>query len=88
MSEVQCLKELTHPNVVLLYDFFREESTKNCYLFLEFCEENLRERLDKIAKQKLNKYEELKLRINYVEQLIEGMNVLNYKGYVHRDLKF
>jgi serine/threonine protein kinase len=55
---------------------------------LEFCEENLRERLNRIEKLNLAKQKELELRINFVEQLIEGMNVLNSKGFIHRDLKF
>ena len=88
MCEVEYLKELNHKNVIMLYDYLMEEKYSFCYLFLEFCDENLRERMDRIEKQKLGRHKELQLRINFVEQLIEGMNALNYKGFIHRDLKF
>lgn len=31
---------------------------------------------------------QVKTKLNYAEQLIEGVNELNEKGFIHRDLKF
>ena len=55
MCEVESLKELKHQNVITLYDYLdeKEKESQYCYLFLEFCDENLRQRLDSIAKDKL-----------------------------------
>ena len=53
MCEVESLKELKHENVIALYDYLDEKESQYCYLFLEFCDENLRQRLDSIAKDKL-----------------------------------
>lgn len=55
---------------------------------MEFCEENLREKLDNLNNSNISRFEEIKMKISFIEQLINGMNELNEKGFIHRDLKF
>lgn len=65
------------PHIIRLYDFWSVD--KYSYIALELCEGNLRERLDKADIQE---------KISYFEQIVEGMNYLNKKNIIHRDLKF
>lgn len=48
----------------------------------------MRERLDRIKQPMVREAGQIQTKISYAEQLIEGMNELNEKGFIHRDLKF
>lgn len=65
------------PNIIRLYDFWNVD--KFSYIALELCDGNLRDVLGKIT------YEE---KVCYLEQIVEGINYLNKKNIIHRDLKF
>jgi serine/threonine protein kinase len=76
-NEIACLMNSESPFIIKLYEFWSVE--KHSYIALELCDGNLRESLENIKI-----YE----KIEYFEQIVEGMNYLNKKNIIHRDLKF
>jgi serine/threonine protein kinase len=79
-NEVQILKELDHPNITKLYEFFEEP--KSFYVVLEFLEGG--ELFDRIVKKVF--YNEKEAR-DLVFILLKSIKYLHDKGIVHRDLK-
>lgn len=65
------------PYIIRLYEFWNEE--RHSYIALELCDGNLRDELGRLG---------LEEKIDYFEQIVEGMNYLNKKNIIHRDLKF
>jgi|SRR5579884_4129426 len=77
--EARALAKLSHPNVVMVYDF--GESDERFYLLMEFVDGvNLRHLL---REQRLKPEEALKI----VPQICEALQYAHEQGVVHRDIK-
>ncbi|OMJ65827.1 hypothetical protein SteCoe_37563 [Stentor coeruleus] len=80
LDEVNIMKELDHPNLPRIYEFFEDE--KYFYIILEFCKGG--DLFEKIVE--LHKFEEAKA-AEIMSQIFSGINYLHSKGIVHRDIK-
>ena len=78
-NELNILKQLSHPNIVRIYEFY--ESENNYYLINEFC--NGGELYNYINKTKLN---EQQLSIIFY-QVFSGLCYLHENDVLHRDMK-
>ncbi|OMJ81433.1 hypothetical protein SteCoe_18109 [Stentor coeruleus] len=79
-AEVNIMKELDHPNLPRIYEFF--EDTEKFYIVLEFCKGG--DLFDKIVE--LHLFEESKA-AEIMSQIFSGLNYLHSRGIVHRDIK-
>ena len=80
MNEVQILKKLDHPNIVKMYQVFKDK--KYFYIVTEICKGG--ELYDEIINRgKLNEKEAAVL----MKQLMMSVNSMHTNGIVHRDLK-
>eukprot|EP01103_Thecamoeba_quadrilineata_P017453 TRINITY_DN6202_c0_g1_i1.p1 TRINITY_DN6202_c0_g1~~TRINITY_DN6202_c0_g1_i1.p1 ORF type:complete len:528 (+),score=94.12 TRINITY_DN6202_c0_g1_i1:47-1585(+) len=79
-KEVQIMKNLSHPNVVQLYDFLEDE---HClYIVMEYCSGG---NLETYLQQHPTITEKNAKCI--ISQTVEGLKYLNAKNIFHRDLK-
>ncbi|OHT02259.1 CAMK family protein kinase [Tritrichomonas foetus] len=76
-SEVSALKKLDHPNMIRLYDFFREK--EHVFLVLELCTNGTLD--EKIAK--LSYKEKLKI----CSDIANGLKYCHENSFAHRDIK-
>jgi len=80
MDEILILKNLGHPNIMKLYEFF--EDNENCYMVSEFCDQgDLLHKLDK-----LNYMNEIVVKF-LMEQILNAIAYLHSKGVIHGDIK-
>ena len=82
-TEVNLLKELKHPNIVLYKDSFIDKNN-NLNIITTFCEGG--DMYRKIFKEK-NTYFEENIIINWLIQLLLGLSYIHDKKIVHRDIK-
>ena len=82
-TEVNFLKELKHPNIVLYKDSFIDENN-NLNIVTSFCEGG--DLYKKLFKEKNNFFAE-KTIINWLVQLLLGLSYIHDKKIVHRDIK-
>lgn len=87
--EVDILKELNHPNIPRVYDFFADEKTETVYTVMDYIEG---ESLDKSLKTH-GKFSQPQV-IEWACQLLRALEYLHSpihgsppKGYIHRDIK-
>ncbi|EKX74157.1 protein kinase domain containing protein [Theileria equi strain WA] len=79
-SEVGVLKNMDHPNIARLYDFF--EDSQACYIVMDVCYGG--ELFDEIVR--CGHMSEQKASL-IIKQVLSGVNYLHKNGIVHRDLK-
>lgn len=80
LREIELLKELDHPNIMKLYEFFEDSG----YYYLVGEVYTGGELFDKIAKQKrLDIYDAART----IKQVLSGINYMHRNSIVHRDLK-
>jgi calcium-dependent protein kinase len=80
LDEILILKNLDHPNIMKLYEFFEDD--ENCYLVSEFCDQgDLLQKLDK-----LNYMNEIIVKF-LMEQILNAVAYLHSKGVIHGDIK-
>ena len=80
LDEILILKNLNHPNIMKLYEFF--EDNVNCYLVSEYCDQgDLLQKLDK-----LNYMNEIVVKF-LMEQILNAIAYLHSKGVIHGDIK-
>ena len=79
-DEVSILKEVTHPNIIHMHDFYEEE--KSFYLVMELMEGG--ELFDRIVQKSY--YNEKEAR-DLVMILLDSINYLHERNIAHRDLK-
>jgi len=80
LSEVEILRQMDHPNIVRVYEYFQDETY--LYIVTELCEGG--ELLDKIiAKTVLPEA----VVAHYMQQLLSAVLYCHTKHIVHRDLK-
>ena len=80
LSEIEILKQLDHPNIVKIYEFYQDKY--NFYLITEYIEGG--ELFDKIVK---NKYLKEDKAMKIMKQLLSAVTYCHKKKIVHRDLK-
>ncbi|CAM9811788.1 unnamed protein product [Scytosiphon promiscuus] len=81
INEVKIMRQLDHPNVVSIHDFFAEEP-KYFYMVLEYMEG--RELFSRIVKKEY--YNEAEAR-DVCVNLLRAVEYIHSQGFVHRDLK-
>ncbi|EMG50749.1 sepH Cytokinesis protein sepH [Candida maltosa Xu316] len=81
MGEIDLLKILNHPNIVKYHGFIKTHDSLN--VLLEYCEGGSLRQLYKRLKKGLPESQI----INYVRQILQGLNYLHEQGVVHRDVK-
>lgn len=79
-QEIRIMKEVTHENVVRLYETFT--SKNNIYLVLEFCGGGDLQHF--VRKQRRLKEDVAK---NFFIQIVRGLKFLHSKNVIHRDIK-
>ena len=80
LEETEILKEMDHPNIVKLFEIYRDGH--NYYLITEYCPGG--ELMKKLQKDKiLTEHSAAK----YMRQLFSAVQYCHAKGIVHRDLK-
>jgi len=80
IDEILILKNLDHPNIVKLYEFFEDD--KNYYMVSEFCDQgDLYEKMNKLfwMNQIVVKF--------LMEQILNAVAYLHSKGVFHGDIK-
>merc|ERR1719251_159778 len=83
IREISLLKELQHPNIVLLQDVLMQEA--RLYLFFEFLTMDLKKYLDtSIDKNEMMSAELVK---SYCYQLLQAILFCHQRRVLHRDLK-
>mmetsp|Transcript_44586 Transcript_44586/g.95027 ORF Transcript_44586/g.95027 Transcript_44586/m.95027 type:complete len:481 (+) Transcript_44586:90-1532(+) len=86
-AEVDIQRKLDHPNIVKLYEVFKD--AKNYYLVMELCTGG--ELFDRIVEE-ADKHDgesafDERGAATYMQQILGAMNYLHEKNYVHRDIK-
>ena len=80
LDEIIILKNLDHPNIMKLYEFF--EDNTNCYMVSEYCDQgDLLQKMDK-----LNYMNEIVVKF-LMEQILNAIAYLHSKGVFHGDIK-
>jgi len=82
IREISLLKELQHPNIVLLQDVLMQEN--KLYLIFEFLTMDLKKYLDSFPN---DKYPDKMLIKSYLFQLTQGILFCHKRRILHRDLK-
>ena len=80
LDEIIILKNLEHPNIMKLYEFFEDD--KSYYMVSEFCDQG--DLFDKM--QKLNWMTEIVVKF-LMEQVLNAIAYLHSKGVIHGDIK-
>ena len=80
LKEIQVLKELEHPNIIKIYEYYMD--SKYHYIITELL--NGGELYDSIVK--VQKFNERKAAF-IMKQILSALNYLHSKGVVHRDIK-
>ena len=77
-NEIDILKQLSHPNIVKIYEFFISEN--HYYIITEFCKEG------ELFNYIKNKYSEKQLAVLFY-QVFSGLWYLHENKILHRDIK-
>ena len=80
LDEIIILKNLEHPNIMKLYEFFEDD--KSYYMVSEFCDQG--DLFDKM--KKLNWMTEIVVKF-LMEQVLNAIAYLHSKGVIHGDIK-
>ena len=80
LHEVDMLREMDHPNIVRVFEYFQDE--KYIYIVMELCAGG--ELLDIILKKKVLSEQQA---AKYMQQILSGVVYCHSKHIVHRDLK-
>ena len=80
LDEIIILKNLDHPNIMKLYEFF--EDNTNCYMVSEYCDHG--DLLQKM--EKLSYMNEIVVKF-LMEQILNAIAYLHSKGVIHGDIK-
>ena len=80
LDEIIILKNLDHPNIMKLYEFFEDKT--NCYMVSEYCDHG--DLLQKM--EKLNYMNEIVVKF-LMEQILNAIAYLHSKGVFHGDIK-
>ena len=80
LGEINILKQLDHPNILKLYEFFQDQ--KRYFLVTELCSGG--ELFDKIAEEQyFSEIDAAKI----IKQILSAVNYCHKRKIVHRDLK-
>lgn len=79
-EEIKILRQLDHPNILKLYEYF--EDSKNIHLITELCQGG--ELFDLIVEKEFLQEEEA---VNVFKQILFSINYCHKQNIVHRDLK-
>jgi serine/threonine protein kinase len=82
MTEVSVMREITHPNILHLFEFLR--SKDNYYLVLQYCNQG---DMEHYMKQKGIRYFEEKEAVMLLKQIMNGFTELRKRKILHRDFK-
>lgn len=80
LHEVEILRQMDHPNIVRVYEYFQDE--KYIYIVMELCTGG--ELLDIILRKKVLSEQQA---ARYMQQILSGVVYCHAKHIVHRDLK-
>ena len=81
LREARAAAQLTHPNIVTVYDYGQEEGV-GAFIVMELLEgTDLRALIEK------GRVKELEDQLPLMEQILDGLAFAHSKGLVHRDLK-
>lgn len=79
-QQIQILLTLDHPNIIKCYDVLK--TSQECYCFTELCEGgSLAQQIG--LKGRLTEFQAWP----YIRDIYQGLNYLNSKGVIHRDIK-
>jgi|SaaInlStandDraft_1057018.scaffolds.fasta_scaffold11525_3 serine/threonine protein kinase len=82
LREIYILKNLNHPNIVKMYDYYYDNENNNMYLFLEYCSRgSINYFLGKGG------YLDEKYANKLMKQFISAIKYLYSNNYYHRDIK-
>lgn len=78
--DIEALKYLVHPHIILIYDFFEDDQFN--YLILEYCSNGSLSTLIKDGQIKTHND-----KIFYMKKIMEAICFCHSKGIAHRDIK-
>lgn len=82
LTEIKILKSLDHPNIIKIFEFFKDENFY--YIINEYCEEgDLLTKLDLQANKNFNE----KTACNIMKQILSAVGYLHSRKIIHGDLK-
>ncbi|KAK0085648.1 hypothetical protein PV325_004720 [Microctonus aethiopoides] len=85
IREISLLKDLTHPNIVQLFDVVIGD--KNLYLVFEYLQKDLKKYLDSVKSSVINQDHWSELVKSYLHQLLKAIAFCHNCLILHRDLK-
>lgn len=80
INEINVLRQMDHPNILRMFEFFEDEV--QFHIVTELCTGG--ELFDKIAKEE---YFSEMAAARYMEQILSALNYCHTKNILHRDLK-
>ncbi|XP_008546377.1 cyclin-dependent kinase 2 [Microplitis demolitor] len=87
IREISLLKDLTHPNIVQLFDVVIGEINKDLYLVFEYLQQDLKKFLDSLKNAVINPLHWSILVKSYLQQLLKAIAFCHNHLILHRDLK-